>query len=342
MVELDVVERLLGVPPGYPRWRVADMAVRAKVLPTWLSTVVARGGELSPAAREHLDRAGRRVAALHRTGAELAAAHGVTVIKGAAIAARMPAGVLRNSGDADVVAPDEAALWRCVLDLRERCGAVPQGVNVLDSAAGRDLVVALKWPAEEPDLDKPLGADVATCAFCGDMTAVPVRRATPADQDVCSLFAVAEERFQRRYSRKDMLDLVVLAEVLAERFGPDLAGLVADTAAELRLAPELRKLIGKTTEWVPLPPEWTAVASALDPVVAREKERRRATAEPVTRLRFGYPLDERDCGELAVRAHPFDGGELISTPVGTCLLVDSPTIPAGLLAAAERRAGELR
>jgi hypothetical protein len=334
MVELTVVETLLGVPPDYPTWRIADMASRAKILPTWLSSMVARGLPISPLAADHLARVHRRVAALHQVGDELAAAHDVRVIKGARIAARMPAGLLRNSGDTDVVARDEAALWRCVLDLRERFGAVAQGVNVLQTPGSLHLVVAMKWPAAEPELDKPMGADISTCAFSGNMVTVPVRPEPPDDTDICSLFAVAEERFQRRFSRKDMLDLVVLAEVLDRRFGADLPTLVADTAHELNLAPELGKLLRKTLEWVDLPEGWTQVGSALAPVAAAEKARRRAGVSGIPRLRFGFPLDDVSSPTLAVQLREFDGTDLITTPIGTCLLVDSPTIPAELHAAA--------
>ncbi|PRY43933.1 hypothetical protein [Umezawaea tangerina] len=332
MAELTVVESLLGVPPGYPRWRVADMANRAGILPTWLSSVVARGEPVTDRAAGYLDRVRRRVDALHATGEALAAAHGVEVIKGARIARRMPAGLLRNSGDTDVVAPDQESLWACVLDLRERFDAVPQGVNVLETGGELHVVVAVKWPAEEPELDKPMGADIATCAFCGNMSDVPVRAGLPADDDVRSLFAVAEERFQRKFRRKDMLDLVVLAEALAAR--EDLPDLVADTARALNLAPELLALHRRTTRWVDLPDVWDDVASALVPVAAQEKRRRK---EPtgIPRLRFGFPLD--DVASDSLELHGFEGTHLMTTPIGTCLLVDDPDIPEDLHRAAVDR-----
>jgi hypothetical protein len=350
MVELDIVERLLGVPADYPRWRIADMANRAKILPTWLSSVIARGGSIGSAATEYLDRISRRVGTLHRVGAELAAAHQVSVIKGAKIAHRMPTGLLRNSGDTDIVAQDQQALWKCVLDLRERYAAVPQGVNVLSSGESLHVVVAMKWPAEASFLDKPMGADICTCAFCGDMKSVPVRTYLPEDDDLCSLFAVAEERFQRKFSRKDMLDLVVLADALDERFGDQLPGLVADTASQLNLAPELLRLIRKTTEWVELPAGWTKVELALEPAATAEKDRRtkaisgtgiHVSGTGIHRLRFGFPLDDIPAPDLAVRLHEFGDTHLMSTPLGTCLLVDTPTIPAGLITEATERARSL-
>ena len=337
MADLTVVESLLGVPPGYPRWRVADMANRAGLLPTWLSSVVAGGGSISDQAAEHLARVRRRVDALHATGERLARDHDVEVIKGARIAARMPEGLLRVSGDTDVVAPDQAALWSCVLDLRERFGAVPQGVNVLQTGEELHVVVALKWPAEEPELDKPMGADVATCAFCGNTADVPVRAGLPEDDDVRSLFAVAEERFQRRFKRKDMLDLVVLAEVLDARFGDRLPALVADTARELNLAPELLKLHRGTTRWVDLPDGWDDVEAALVPVAAEEKRRRKSGTTAVPRLRFGFPLDDVPSAERGVELHEFGDTHLMTTPIGTCLLVDDPDIPEDLHRAAVER-----
>jgi hypothetical protein len=205
---------------------------------------------------------------------------------------------------------------------------------VLQTAESLDLVVAMKWPADEPELDKPMGADISTCAFSGNMVTVPVRPEPPDDTDICSLFAVAEERFQRRFSRKDMLDLVVLADVLDRRFGAELPAVVADTAHELKLAPELAKLLRRTLEWVDLPDVWAQVGSALAPVAAAEKARRRAGPSGIPRLRFGFPLDDVPSPTLAVRLREFDGTDLITTPIGTCLLVDSPTIPAELHAAA--------
>src|SRR5262245_54946448 len=103
---MSIVEDLLGVPPGYAPWRVADMARRARALPMWLSTAQARGIPISPAARQLLDRERARVAALHGTAAEMAAAHRVTVLKGVRLAAHLPAGMLRQSGDVDLVAAD--------------------------------------------------------------------------------------------------------------------------------------------------------------------------------------------------------------------------------------------
>jgi hypothetical protein len=332
-VSMITVEELLGVPPGYPPWRVADMARRARALPTWLSTAYARGIPLSPAAQEVLDREWRRVETLHGIAEAMAAAHRVTVLKGVRIAGHLPKGMLRQSGDVDLVAADEEALWLCVQDLIERFDAVPQGVSVM---TGTDIHygVALKWPASEAFLDKPMGADVTTCAFAGNFAGVPIRTAPLDDDDLCSIFAVAEERFQRKYRLKDLLDLLALAEAAEDRFGGELLTLIPRYAKEVCLAPELLQLIGKADGWVPVSPLWEAIAAALEPIAKDEKAARKSGGRAMHRLEFGLPISPitstRGMAERILR----DGGDLLKTPIGTCLLVDSPVVDADEIAAA--------
>jgi hypothetical protein len=321
-LDLDVVERLLGVPPHYPPWRVADRAIRGGILATWLSTMVARDRPVSDQAMAYLDRTRRRVGTLHRLGEEMAVAHGLTVIKGPRIARYLPEPLLRQSGDVDLVAPDQESLWRCVLDFQRRLGARPQGVSVLDGPAGVHVGVAMKWPAEEPYLDKPMGADITTCAFGGDLRTVPVRVAMPDEDDLRGLFAVAEERFQHKYRVKDRLDLLVLARVLEDRLGDRLQETVCGWADRLALAPELRSLIRRTDEWVPVPERWREIRDALGPLSRAEKTRRRPDRPGMLRLRFGYPLDDVSGPGPAVTVHRRDRGDVATTPIGTCLLVE--------------------
>ncbi len=308
------------------------MASRARALPTWLSTAQARGIALSAAAKDLLDRERRRVAVLHETAELMAAQHAVTVLKGVRIAGHLPAGMLRQSGDVDLVAADEAAMWACVHDLIGRFGAVPQGVSVMRGATTH-FGVALKWPAEEPFLDKPMGADVTTCAFAGTFAGVPIRVEPLDDDDLCSIFAVAEERFQRKYRLKDLLDLLALAEATEDRFGEELLDLIPRHARQLCLAPELRKLIEQAAEWVTVSPLWMDISEALQPIAKDEKAARKANQRPAHRLSFGLPLsDTRTAEHAQIVERP--GGDILTTPIGTCLLVDSPLIDADDHAAA--------
>jgi hypothetical protein len=325
-VDLDVVDRLLGVPPTYPMWRAADMANRAGILATWLSAAVARDLPITDAAHAHLTRARDRVATLRGIGSDMAAAHKVTVIKGPKIAAHYPAQLLRQSGDVDLVAPDEASLWSCATDLVDRLGAQAQGVSILDGPDGVHIGVFLKWPAGEPQLDKPMGADITTCAFSGDLRSVPVRVAMPDDEDLCSLFAVAEERFQRPYRIKDLLDFLVLAGVLEARLGDQMVDAVCDDAERLALAPELRQLLGRVDGWIELSPRWRAVRAVLKVLAKAEKAQRKPGRDGMYRLRYGYPLDDRRAAEPGVRIVARDGFDVATTPVGTCLLVTDRVI----------------
>lgn len=320
---MTTVEELLGVPPGYPPWRVADMARRARALPTWLSTAEARGIDLTPAAKDLLDRERRRVAVLHETAEAMAKNHRVTVLKGIRIARHYPKGMLRQSGDVDLVADDEDAMWACVLDLMERFDAVPQGVSVMRGDTTH-YGVALRWPAEEPYADKPMGADVTTCAFAGNFKGVPIRVKGPEDDVLCSIFAVAEERFQRKYRLKDLLDLLTLAEAAEDRFGDRLPALLSAYAQELNLAPELAQLIAKADEWVAVSALWREIP--LD--VAGEKEAR--PERKMHRLSYGLPLTDFH----TQRAELHRDGDILTTPIGTCLLVDSPVVDAQAHAAA--------
>jgi hypothetical protein len=340
-VDLTTVERLLGVPPGHPPWRVADMAARARALPTWLSSAQARGVPLTAAELSYLDRARRRVESLHAVGEEMAAAHGLRVLKGSRIAVHMPSGLLRYSGDADLVAPDEESMWACALDLRHRYGAVPESVSVLDAPTGRHYGVAMKWPAEEPYLDKPMGADITTCAFCGDFRGVPVRVEAPADDDLCGLFAVAEERFQRKYRVKDLLDLLVLAEVLEARLGDRLAETVGAFADELALAPELTELVEKAATWVPVSAAWHETLAMLRPLAREEKARRRPDRTGMYRLRFGLPLDSLPSSTGSTSLYHRDFGDVARTPLGTCLLLDRPVVREEVLERATEYARSL-
>jgi hypothetical protein len=285
---------------------------------------------------ELLERERRRAANLHRLAEEMAAAHRVRVIKGVRIAAHLPAGILRQSGDVDLVAADEAAMWSCVRDLMARFDAVPQGVSMMRGVDADDIQygVALKWPAEEPHLDKPMGADVTTCAFAGDFQGVPIRVDPPDDDDVCSVFAVAEERFQRSYRLKDLLDMAVLAGVLEGRFGDDLLEIMPGMAESLCLAPELATLLRRVDEWLPLSPLWRKIAEALRPLARSEKATRRAGRAGMHRLYFGMPLDDAPSPSDRARLVARDAGDILLTPIGACLLVTSPVLDADELAGA--------
>jgi hypothetical protein len=229
----------------------------------------------------------------------------------------------------DLVAHDEDAMWSCVRDLVERFGAMPQGISVMRGETTH-YGVALRWPAEEPYADKPMGADVTTCAFAGNFDGVPIRVEALDDDDLCAIFAVAEERFQRKFRLKDLLDLLVLAEVTEDRFGGQLPALLSAYAQELNLAPELAQLIAKADDWVPVSPLWTDMAEGLKPLAEKEKAAR--AGRRMHTLNYGLPLNDRRSEHALIQERA--GGDILTTPIGTCLLVGSPVVDASDVAEA--------
>ncbi len=341
-MDFDIIEHLLGSPPDAPLWQVAATASRKKVLASWLSTVVARDIPISAGAREYLERVRRRVATLHDVGAQVRDRTGVTVIKGERIARHMPPWLLRNSGDADLIAENEQMLWRAVIDVRDSYGAIAQSVSVLRTASEQHFVIAMKWPAEEPLLDKPLGADLATCAFCGDVPAgAPLSTTMSDDEDILALHTVAEERFQRKFSVKDLLDFLVLSRRLDQRLDQALAERIVAETMQVRRTPELLNLIAKTRSWVELGPYWEGIEQALASVAAEEKSRRAERADELPAVYYGYPLDTTPHPGLAAEFHRIDDLDFATTPIGTCLLLSGEELTLAELERAHQIAASL-
>src|SRR2546423_10202787 len=101
-----------------------------------------------------------------------------------------------------------------------------------------------------------MGAVVSTCAFTGDLKQVGVRNAEIEDPDLLSLFAVAEERFQRTFRVGDLIDLAVLVPALVDTYGDGLVDAVTTWAAKLCLASELLQLSQLVPECWTLPQQW--------------------------------------------------------------------------------------
>lgn len=336
---IGLTASFLGAPDDMHDWRIAELAHRKGILATWLSEIEMTGGSLASGPSEYLARAWRRVQILHSLGADLATVHDITLIKGSMIARHMPAGVLRQSGDVGVVTRDEATLWRVVFDVQLRCDAIVRGLSVLSSEDGdRHLGVWLKWPAEEPLLDKPMGAVVSTCTFTGDLKQVGVRIADIEDDNLLSLFAVAEERFQRKFRVGDLIDLAVLIPPLIDEYGEGLIDTITGWAEKLCLSPELLQLSRLVNEWWQLPAEWYHVMEALIDLSTVESETRRAGGRVLHSARYGVALDEVPGAGLKLDVHNLADCDLATTPVGTFLLVPSAAIDdtayeRGLLAA---------
>ncbi|GAA0476863.1 nucleotidyltransferase family protein [Streptomyces sp. NPDC046215] len=328
-MDLAMLYDALGVCPEQGPGRLYFAARKAHyTLPYLVLSALDREGfPMSEAAREELARAWRRARHYEDVLARVTGQVPVRVIKGPLLARTYPEGLLRPTGDLDLVADGEADLWRTVRLLAED---TPQyvGVSVL-GAPVRHVVVTLTWQPEDPLLDPELRVEVATAALVGDDTTVPVRRAMPADPLTACLLALAEERFQRPFHPRDAVDIHMLGK--AELPSPD--G-VLFAAAAYHLAPELRELLDYAAQRVPLG-HLDGLGPALEPGERKELARRAALPAPrgpVTGVRaalatgaplYGMPLRRVDGRAHWDRScvHHYGDGALLLTPVGDYLLV---------------------
>jgi Uncharacterised nucleotidyltransferase len=147
------------------------------------------------------------------------------VLRGPAIAELYPAGWVRDCSDLDVVVPAQAELWAACRLLMES-GWTCNGVSVMRS--GRDLEFAMSFsrPSSEPLLLDFERIEISTAGMTGNFLNVPptakaadYRGHTTASRN---LLAMLEERLERCYRARDVLDTLLLLERLpdaeAERF----------------------------------------------------------------------------------------------------------------------------
>ncbi len=267
---------------------------------------------------------------------------GARPLKGLSLAAWYPDDLPRPMNDLDLLVPDTAALWRVVATLVAEHAPREMDLTVLDGEA-RHLLVALSWPGADPLLDYESRVEILTCALTGDQGAVPPRPSLPADPLAAGLLAVAEERFQRPFNGKDVVDVMM---ALAPGREVDLP-LLARSADEFNLAPELMELLqlfaGTAPDAAHLPSGFGTLTAALAEASSRELRRREEwrqgqAADTPDRgsLRHGMRLTPVEPGPRPHRAantatlHPFDGGTLLLTPVADFLLVTGALVDPAL------------
>ncbi|MGW1892189.1 hypothetical protein ACWCP6_18300 [Streptomyces sp. NPDC002004] len=364
-ITLDLLYELLGIER---HWEPIVLlrnarAVRGHLPPLVLSVAQLSGAAMGPGSLAELDRMRRRAATYEAIADELTLIPGTRVLKGPSLAARYPRGVLRPLGDLDVVVPDETRLWQAasrVLAARPVDGI---DITVLHAAGRRHTALALRWPSEDPMLDPELKVEIATFAYPGQPDTVPLRAETPPEQFHTDLLALAEERFQRPFTAKDMLDLAV---VLTSPDLPPCAD-IARAADRFRLAPELLELCEAASGIRALAPAVPQeLTRALRDLVPAEQERRsagdpdgRASGDrpgaapqdrPGTireRLAAGLPVHgmllekaERPRPGTEAVTEEFSAGTLLRTPVGVFLLVDGEIVDPDLYEAALTAVGE--
>ncbi|MBB5801682.1 hypothetical protein F4560_001450 [Saccharothrix ecbatanensis] len=332
-VDLALLHRLLDVDED----DTPDVLVRTARDHGWsfpalvLSAFARDGMALGSGSSDELNRTTTRRTLYAGVLAGLSARVPVNVLKGPSIARHYPDGLVRAVGDLDLVVADEEALWRAVRAVLELCPVEAVGVSVYGHPE-QHLIIDLAWPGADPFLDKEHRVELSTAAFPGDQGSVPVRVPLPADPVTSDLLAVAEERFQRAFTAKDLVDVAVLAPLV--RSGAD----VAAAAVEWNLAPELLELLELAAPETDL----GGLADALPPLrdsAARERERRLAWSSPeppddpiAAALAAGREVgglllrEERRDDMTRSRVLRYDGGVVMETPVGDYLMVDHPEV----------------
>ncbi|MFD1051919.1 hypothetical protein ACFQ1S_43335, partial [Kibdelosporangium lantanae] len=169
------------------------------------------GIPLGTGALDELHRVNARIAEYRKIAEEITTSvDGARIVKGPTLARDYPAGILRPSGDLDVIVRDERDLWRGAHIVQQRHVLDPVELTLLDTPSTRHIVLSVYWPADDPVLDEDLCVELCTPAFVGDLAGVPIRERLPEDPWLANLLAICEERFQRQYKAKDLFDLVVL------------------------------------------------------------------------------------------------------------------------------------
>ncbi len=165
------------------------------------------------------------------------------VVKGWTIGDHYPPGMLRASGDLDVVCrPDE--LWPAAQALIDR-GFELEALTIFPAGA-RPSPVASDWchvllavtrPGDTDLIEDPYDVELRT-ADVATKLGVPAKRLTPLPPAAANVVAIAAERWERPFRTRDVYDLAILADQL------DPAGLEALGAAltATMLWPQLREL----------------------------------------------------------------------------------------------------
>ncbi|MBL1097948.1 hypothetical protein [Streptomyces coffeae] len=339
-LHLDTLRRLYGLSP--------DDGVRALVrgarsfaqshTPLAISAAAAAGVPMGSGSRDELHRAHLRAAGYAELFDAMADAADIRTIKGPSLAAYYPESVVRPVGDLDVIAASEADLWAAARVVCARRDVDTIDLSLIPHADQKHVQLGLLWPTDDPMLERDHNIEIGTLPYAGDFGTVPAIPELPSDPRLADLLALAEERFQRPYSPKDILDV----RFLLERTELDPV-VTARLIAGHRRAPELVELLELARPHASAP-ELTGLLEALREPAAHERALRentpitRSDPQPVDvreRLDEGLPVygmalrpdpPQDRSGWRAARHEVVDGSHLLCTPIGDYLLVGEATV----------------
>lgn len=293
---------------------------------TVMSMMRGEGMTLSPGAEAEVARHSSRVKTYERVVRLVSDLGPLWVCKGPSIASRYPEGILRHSGDLDLVFADEDAVWSAARFLIDTLDVFD--VTLTYFGPGNHLLVVLRWAGDDSLLDSEYSVDLMTTPFAGDGAQV-FARTVPRMECLASLnlLCIAEERFQRSFGVSDMVDALVLLSVdgsLDE---------AVDRSIEMHLAPELLELVCSTGRAFArdvggVPRDLISAVEA--EMSRRDRQEARAMGDGETvdffehldagRYWFGIPADLCARSAVPTRAAT-EGGYRLDTPIGIFLAV---------------------
>lgn len=239
-----------GVPPDADDAALlaASRAGLHKLHVTVLSAREAAGQRLPPDQQAELDAYRDRLQRYREAWSVVreVAPH-AQVVKGWTIGEHYPPGLLRASGDLDVVCPP-GELWRAAATLidqgweTEALTLFPAGPgSAADVSTWCHVLMEVARPSDSSRIEDPYGVELRTADVATSLR-VPARRldGTPLPIAAANVLALAAERWERPFRTRDVYDLGILTGQL------DQAALDAlnDALTATMLWPEMRELAG--------------------------------------------------------------------------------------------------
>ncbi|WP_159803274.1 hypothetical protein [Arthrobacter zhaoguopingii] len=326
MIDHDWLIHHLGLSPTetpYQAFRVAD-ALHQGVGVLYLSTVEERGYPiLSPAARALLDRQRHRLHVLDkyaRLACEVAPSS--QIVKGATIRSLYKNPLCRSQTDVDLAFADPIDLWRAAARIRATDDFSDPDLTLMEGDPSQ-AYIAFERPAPDIFFEKPVLVELSATPFYGDGRHVSVRAAVPANPLETSLLAICEERFQRAFHLRDLIDAALLLEAL-ELTAPGWATNQSDLLERYALAPELQELWGLAadTGLASVPPIWLDAARR-----AEDSKRNQGRSPSRAPNLHGLLVDDApQGGETPFLLERSGEKPLLLTTVGTFLLTSTPEV----------------
>lgn len=182
-----------------------------KLAATLLSAWAAEGRRLPEQLRHELDEHRRRIAYYADTWSSIVdAAPNAYVVKGPSIAAHYPPHLVRAAGDLDVVCRNGDELWAAAVRLVEQGWDVTAATIQLSKRDGYDVLLQLERPSGS-SLGVPYVIDLTTADVA---TSLRTRAHQLSTRDrsplATSVVALVAERWERRFTSRDVLDLYLL------------------------------------------------------------------------------------------------------------------------------------